>query len=114
MKKNKHKNYLDNIPIKNPDIGWEIDKNGKVTLIRRNKGITNRLAQLILCKPKVSYIHLDETGSCVWPKIDGEKNIFELSECVRERFGVKAEPLYERMAKYLSILVSCGFVSFRK
>ena len=114
MKKERQKNYLDNIPVKNPKINWEIDDNGMVTLIRHNKGIANKLAQIILRKPKVSYIHLDETGSCVWPKIDGEKNIFELAEYVKEKFGDKAEPLYERIAKYFSVLQGCGFVSFRK
>ncbi len=108
------KNYLDMIPQRNPELGWETDENGIVTLSRKNKGIANKLAQIILGKPKISYIHLDETGSFVWPLIDGEKSIFELGKNVKEEFGDKAEPLYERLAKYFSVLASYGFVTFKK
>ena len=115
MKKNKqNENYLDNIPVRNPDLGWEADENGIVTLSRENKGIANKIAQKLLRKPKVSYIHLDEIGSCVWKHTDGEKTIFELADSVKQELGDKAEPLYERIAKYFSILVSYGFVSFKK
>ncbi len=107
------KNYLDMIPQRNPNLGWNKDENGIVVLSRENKGVANKIAQLIFRKPKVSYIHLDEIGSCVWPEIDGIKSIYELGECVRERFGDKAEPLYERLAKYFSLLVSCGFVTLK-
>ena len=80
MKKNKtNGNYLDNIPVRNPDLGWEADEKGIVTLSRENKGIANKIAQKLLRKPKVSYIHLDEIGSCVWKHTDGEKTIFELA-----------------------------------
>ncbi len=112
-KKNNTKNYLDIIPQRNPEIGWETDENGIVTLSRNNKGIANRIAQILLRKPKISYIHLDETGSFVWPLIDGEKSIFELGKSVKEHFGDKAEPLYERLSKYFSVLASYGFVTFK-
>ncbi len=112
-KKNQHTNYLDLIPERNPELGWEADENGIVTLSKNNKGIANRIAQILFRKPKVSYIHLDETGSFVWPLIDGEKSIFELGKSVKEHFGDKAEPLYERLAKYFSVLVSCGFVTMK-
>ena len=115
MKKNKqNENYLDNITVRNPDLGWEADENGIVTLSRENKGIANKIAQKLLRKPKVSYIHLDEIGSCVWKHTDGEKTIFEIADSVKQELGDKAEPLYERIAKYFSILVSYGFVSFKK
>ena len=112
MKKNE--NYLDRVAIKNPDIVWTIDDKGIVTLEKTNKGIANKLAQIVLKKPAVSFIHLDEIGSYVWKHTDGEKTIFELAHLVKQDLGDKAEPLYERIAKYFSILVSYGFVSFKK
>lgn len=107
------KNYLERIPQKNSAIGWS-ENEGKVTLEIENKGIFNRLAQKLLKKPKISYVHLDENGSFIWPLIDGKKDIIELGKAVEEHFGEKAHPLYERLAKYFQILDSYGFIVWVK
>ena len=106
--KNKE-NFLEKKPQRNPDINWK-EKDGQITLEIENKGLFNRLAQELLKKPKISYIHLDEMGSFIWPLIDGEADIIALGERVKEHFGDKAEPLYERLSKYIKILESYGFV----
>ncbi len=106
------KNYLDQRPTHKEGIGWSADKDGNITLEVENKGLANRIAQKILKKPKISYIHLDEMGSFVWPLIDGVKTITEIGEYVEEHFGEKAHPLYERLAKYFQILDSYGFISW--
>ncbi len=116
MKKSakKSENYLERIPVKSEKLGWETDENGIVTLSIENKGVFNRIFQVLLKKPKISYIHLDEIGSCVWPLIDGESDIIKIGESVKEKLGDKAEPLYERLAKFFQILDSYGFVTFKK
>lgn len=116
MKKRKEvisKNYLEKIPSRPEHIKWNADENGIVTLDIENTGFMNRMAQKLFRKPKVSYIHLDEMGSFVWPLLDGEKNIIELGELVKERFGDKANPLYERLAKYFQILDSYQFIEWK-
>ena len=105
-------NYLDNKPVRNPEINWTADEEGKVTLEIENKGIANKIAQKLIKKPKISYIHLDEMGSFIWPLIDGEKTVTDISVFVKEHFGEKAEPLYERLAKFIKILESYKFISF--
>ena len=112
--KNKEQNFLKKIPVKSEKIGWSADENGIVTLEIENKGIYNRLFQLILKKPKITYIHLDENGSFVWPLIDGEMNIVEIGQKVKEHFGEKANPLYERLAKFFQILESYRFITWKK
>lgn len=109
-KKDNKQNYLEHIPVHKEEIGWSTDAEGKVTLEIENKGVFNRIAQKVFKKPKISYIHLDELGSFVWPLIDGEKNITAIGVPVKEHFGEKAEPLYERLAKFFQILESYGFV----
>ena len=44
---------------------------------------------------------------------DGEKNIIELGKEVEKHFGEKANPLYERLAKYFQILDSYHFVEWK-
>lgn len=113
MKKQKEENYLEKVPVRNNDINFSSDENGIVTLEIENKGVFNKLAQKLLKKPKISYVHLDETGSFIWPLIDGEKSIFELGKCVEEKFKDRANPLYERLAKYFQILESYNFISWK-
>ena len=105
-------NYLERIPVR-ADLRWETDEDGRVTLFVHNKGAMKKLTQLLLGKPEYTQVHLDETGSFVWPLIDGEASIHALGEPVRERFGEQAEPLYPRLAKFFQILESYHFISFR-
>lgn len=109
----KSENYLEKIPQINPKYAWKQDENGIVTIEIENKGIMNRIARKLFKKPKISYVHLDEFGSFVWNRIDGNKNIIAIGKDVDERFGEKAYPLYERLAKYFQIHSSYGFVIFK-
>ncbi len=115
MKKTKKgENYLDRKPLRKEGIGWSADDNGIITLEVENKGVFNFLAQKLLKKPRISYIHLDEMGSFVWPLLDGEKDITAIGVFVQEHFGEKANPLYERLAKYFQILDSYNFITWNK
>ena len=99
-------NYLDRRPIRHPDINWSEDKEGLVTLEIENTGFFNRIAQKFFRKPKISYVHLDENGSFIWPLLDGEKTILDIGKLVEEKFGEAAHPLYERLAKFLKAIIS--------
>lgn len=114
---NRHKpaeNYLDFIPVPNEQFGWDIDKDNKVTIFVENKGIFNLIAQKILGKPKVSQVHLEEMGNFIWPLLDGKRTIYEIGQMVREEFGEKAEPLYQRLAQYMRTLQSYGFIRLKE
>ena len=74
-------------------------------------GVMNAIAQKVFRKPRISYVHLDETGSFLWPLIDGRQTVCDLAGPLKERFGEAAEPLYPRIAKYFQILQSYGFVT---
>ena len=105
------KNYLEKIPKRPEHINWSTD-DGIVTLHLENKGFFNKVAQKLFKKPRISHVHLDEMGSFLWKRLDGKKSIEDLGEKFKEAFGEKAEPLYERLAKYMQILHSYGFISF--
>ncbi len=112
MKKKNDKNYLEKIPVHPAEIPWKTDENGIVTLEIENKGAMNRIAQKLFKKPKISYIHLDKTGSFVWPLIDGKRDIIELGKLVDEHFGEEARPLYERLAQFFRVLESYKFINW--
>ena len=108
-----NENYLERKPVRKEGLSWTQDEEGNITLEIENTGFFNIVAQKLFKKPKVSYIHLDENGSFLWPLLDGEKTILELGVSVKEKFGEKAEPLYERLTKYFQILESYKFIEFR-
>ncbi len=111
--KNKNENFLEKTPVLNQNIGWSKNEEGAVTLEIENKGAFNRIAQKLFKKPKISYIHLEEIGSFVWPLIDGEKDIFSIGEYIKEHFGEKAEPLYPRLVQYFETLETYKFIAFK-
>ena len=108
----KQENYLYFIPRANVLFEWEKNKEGKVEIKVHNKGIFNRIAQLFFKRPKYSFIELDEFGTFVWEQIDGKKTIYEIGGKVKERFGAKAEPVYERLAQFIKILHKNHFVVY--
>lgn len=113
MKKKQNKeNYLERIPKRPEKYEFSVDEEGIVTLHIENKGIFNKIAQKLLKKPKISYVHLDKMGSFIWPLMDGKMNITAIGKFVEEKFGEEANPLYERLAKYFQILDSYGFVDW--
>ena len=115
MKRKKNtnsENYLDRRPLRATHLRWSQDDKGLVTLDIDNKGVFNKIAQVLFKRPKVSHIHLDKLGSFVWPLLDGEKSIFDIGKAVEEHFGEKAHPLYERLVKYFQILDSYHFVEW--
>lgn len=116
MKKDKKRtgrNYLEYIPIRSDSLSWRSGPDGIVTLDIANGGLFNRLAQKLFDKPKTTHVHLDELGSFVWPLLDGKKDIIELGKEVEAKFGEKAAPLYERLAKYFQILESYHFIELK-
>ena len=107
----KKENYLDKKPMLNSHIGFTI-KDDIVTLEIENKGIINKVFQKLFKKPKISYIHLDELGSFAILCSDGIRDIGEIGKLVEEKFGDKAQPVYERLAKFFQIMDSYSFIEW--
>ncbi len=110
----KPKNYLDFVPLINPRNSWDQDDQGKVTIHMVHRGVYAWIAQKFFHRPRVSHIDLDRYGSFVWTRIDGKKTVGQLALEMREAFGPEAEPLYDRLVKYMQILYNNQFVVYRK
>ena len=111
-RKKRSENYLEQVPRRNPDFAWKEDEKGFVTVDMIHRGLFDKLAQTLFVTPKVSHIHLDAFGSFVWKQIDGERDLVEIGRLVKEEFGDKAEPLYERLAKFVDTLENSHFRSY--
>jgi hypothetical protein len=102
-RKNKE-NYLDYIPRPNRLFQTSENPAGRIVIRTEHRGFYNFLAQKIFGKPRFSDIELDDFGTFVWKQMDGEKSIFEIGRAVKEAYGEKAEPLYERLSRFMKIL----------
>ena len=111
MAKNKE-NYLDFIPRVNVLFEWKKNDKGYIEIKVHNKGFYHKIAQIFFHRPKYSWIELDVFGSFVWEQLDGKKTIYEIGNIVKEKFGKKAEPVYERLAQFIKILHKNHFVVY--
>ena len=103
MKTKQSKNYLDYIPVKNPEIEYHTDEKGIVTVEIEWKGFCHRIAQRFFHRPRVSDIRLDSYGSFVWLAIDDVSDVHQLSKKLDEKFPGMEKSL-SRLIKFLEIL----------
>ena len=104
-------NYLDYIPVIDPRNTWS-ESEGTVTIHMVHRGFYAWIAQRFFHRPRVSHIDLDTMGSFIFPLIDGKRTVGDIAELVKAEFGKDAEPLYERLAKYMQILRNNGFIYY--
>ena len=109
----KPQNYLDFVPVVSPQNGWTEDDQGTVTIDMVHRGFYARIAQRFFHTPRVSHIKLDTYGSFLWKEIDGVRTVGDLAARMKAQFGEQAEPLYDRLVKYMQILHNNRFILFR-
>ena len=112
--KNKDKNFLEFVPIKSEKIDWVSDNKGLVKLTVLKNGIFDKLVRKLFKTPNKATVDLDEQGSNVWQNIDGNRNVYDLSQLQKEKFGKKAEPTIDRLIKYVNILNNNAFITLKK
>ena len=96
-------NFLDLVPVKN--IKWERGEEGLIVLLKpkfKNKFI----GKYFLPKMKKPFfrIKLDEIGSYVWELCNEENTVSDIGIKLKERFGEKIEPVYDRLIIFLKQL----------
>ena len=102
-KKPQEVNLLELIPEKLVDE--VLDNDGNVTLLvpRYKNRLLKKLHERSPSRRFVK-IHLDEIGSGTWDCIDGKKNVREIGEIVKEKFGEAIEPCYDRLGIFMTKL----------
>ena len=107
-------NYLDLIPERSTQgFSWHTDIRGRVVLEVENTGaFQHDCPESVWTNRRYTKVHLDDSGTFIWPLIDGRKTVAEIAALVKDEFGEKAEPLYPRIVKYFQIMESYHFVNF--
>lgn len=106
-------NYLDLVPYR--IFKEEVDDNGIVTVLVpkfRNWILVKVLVPRL--KSKYFKIKLDELGSRTWLSIDGKNNVASLAQQMKEIFGEKIDPVYDRLTTFITRLYLEGYISFNQ
>lgn len=90
------------VPTRSQKVDWE---DGDIILLKiRREGMIHKIMHMIFKSPLNPTIELDEIGSFVWKSCDGVKNLHEIAEDLKVKYGEKIEPVYDRLLQYISIL----------
>ena len=106
-------NILDLIPHRT--CRWYRPHRTGLYVIRKRRfplgsSLYQRIFMKLLNRDDFVKIHLDEYGSSIFGFIDGKKNVRDIGEKVREKFGKDVEPVYPRMAAFLTNMDSNGII----
>lgn len=112
--KNKKENFFEFVPVKVNGMDWKKNKDEVVQLIVWKDKIIDKIVRKFFDTPEKTIVDLDEIGSFVWESIDGNRNIFEISQLMKDNFGKKVEPLNERLITYIKILKNNKFIKLVK
>lgn len=109
MKDNKKINYLDFMPmIAEGIVAWEEEE--RIVVRISHKGMLHWISNRLYRTPKESNISLDQYGSYVWKQMNGKNSIYDIAMAMKQEFGAEAEPLYERLVSFISLLEQNKFI----
>ena len=58
-------------------------------------------------------IKLDDIGTFIWDRCNGENTVQEIGDQLKEKFGDKVEPLYDRLRMFFQNLEKNKFITFK-
>ena len=76
---------------------------------RFQRGPLGRWLQPLLKRPFFR-VHLDEVGSFIWGRCDGETTLAELAEALEAQFGDRVAPATDRLLVFVSELRRGGLI----
>jgi hypothetical protein len=76
---------------------------------RFTRGPLARWLQPLLRRPCLR-VHLDEAGSFIWARCDGQSTVAELAAALHECFGDRVKPATERLVLFVSQLRRAGLI----
>ena len=64
-------------------------------------------------KDKPISLHLDDIGTAVWRLCDGRRSVYEIGGSLKEEFGDRIEPVYDRLGMFLHQAKKAGIIDWR-
>jgi len=111
-------NILDLVPVRSPQFRFAIRELSareakprepgtagtvSISVPRFSGRFGKQICRIARVRPEFN-LNLDAYGSFVWLLMDGNTSVRELGSQLKEEYGDKVEPLYGRLALFLSLL----------
>lgn len=98
-----------------PEQAVQAEQDGELVVLLRPRfqhGPLARWLQPLLRRPFLR-VHLDEVGSFVWARCDGQSTVAEIAQALAERFGERVSPARDRLSLFLSQMLRGGLIRLR-
>ena len=105
-------NLLELIPTRLME--YETGEDGLVTILAPREA--GKIMKVLLggrAKRKVTKWALDDIGSAAWNLCDGEKTVGQIGEIMREDFGEKIEPCFDRLGLFFGQLEGARYIEYQ-
>lgn len=109
-------NLLDLTPIRLRDFTLHKNRRGGDITVLVPKFGTGKIGNWLRKRLKnPDYrVHLDNFGSHVWQLCNGENRVRNIGTSLQEKFGDTIEPVYDRLALFLTQLEKSKLIAFRE
>ncbi len=96
--------YLQNIPQIKDTLNYSINDEIVTIALANDKPIQRFCRKLGFKIAPVTNVAFDDYSSFIFQHIDGENNIYQIGQLLHAKYGVDAEPLYERLVIFIDFL----------
>ena len=101
------------LPVRNPSLEWrENEDGGIVVTLPRRADLTGKLLAWVFFVPESKPISLDDVGTFVWTRCDGERSLRDIVTelCSEYKMGRRETEL--SLIEYMKMLGKRGMVGF--
>lgn len=101
-------------PLQNPNLKWDRNENGEVTLYVpfKKSGRFRSFFSKFYETPREKKIQLDKIGSHVWILCDGNHTVKEISESIHRQYKLVMEEAETALQTYLNQLIGRKLLGF--
>ena len=100
------------MPIRNPSLEWEVNEEGNVVVtLPRRRDLKGRLLTFFFAIPESRPIVLDEVGSFIWQRCDGEYNVHKLVASLCDEYNLNPKEVQVSLIEYMKMLGRRGMIA---
>ena len=103
----------ENVMTMVPKVNTNFECADKRIVLLEKKFKNKFLVKHLLSRMKQPHykIYLDDYGTFVWNQIDGNRTVFDIAVQLKEQYGEKVEPVYERLGMFINMLAQRKFIT---
>ena len=99
-------------PLRNPSLQWEHNEEGNVVIaLPRRRDWKGRLLASFFAVPESRPVVLDEVGSFVWQRCDGNHSVNELVGSLCQEYKLNAKEVRVSLIEYMRMLAKRGMIA---